>query len=398
MGERLVQSEECRDDNGPKICHIALPCITKVLPQCANSIDWFDFVLMARRRIKSEKNVEKSNWYRPRHQIERLHVCEVCFLDKITTTPYKSEFELVDGKEIKLPSGGYNCCSLSLCPISVAWENAVTRGDYGVFWNAANTILKSPPCEPEGITDGAWYTIQGGNVDLNICQACYAGIISPFGMDQFFELGQRDNGTKILCDLNLAAPRFPMFARKLSQAVNLGDFRIFSDHVRRLTGVPVCPRREALRDATWYAIGECPVCPECYVGVVAHTGLGQRLSISKLDISCSTLCSMYSLSMRRKWSEACASNNVNHFIAAARHRAQIYFETVPVIDRIKQTKAHLMADAVNDGDSEVGWHQTEDGAESARLTDSMNKKTEEAQRKDDWLLIELLEKRWSEVE
>jgi hypothetical protein len=50
------------------------------------------------------------------------------------------------------------------------------------------------------------------------------------------------------------------------------------------------------------------------------------------------------------------------------------------------------------GNCEVGWHQTWYGAESARLAETMQQEMADANRSDEWRLIEQLEAKWKAVE
>jgi hypothetical protein len=163
----------------------------------------------------------------------------------------------------------------------VAFEAALVREDFSIFRGAAQTILEIEACKVDGIAGSLWYTICGGSTDFFICQACYIGIITTCEMSAFFRPATRDHNLKHVCNLNPAVPHYLHFVEKMAEAVDVGDFSLFSRFVRTLSGVSRCPGREALFDAAWWSSGNCTMCPECYKTTISGTMLPITLDISE---------------------------------------------------------------------------------------------------------------------
>ncbi|CAJ2512448.1 Uu.00g054630.m01.CDS01 [Anthostomella pinea] len=423
----LANSEVKHDD---QVCQFGRPYLATALEHHGPAGDWQGFVSAASRRAhvaecrsKRRTYVRGRTWYRFRRRMTGLRICEACYLDRVASMPFAPEFQRLSHDELATLDEEQVICAFSVISISLAWGSAVVRNDYGIFCNAVKVIMQSHPCDAGGIKGVPWYTIEGGGSGFNVCQACYAGIICPYELGQFFILAQRDPEVRLLCDLHPTAPRFPLFVRKLAQAVNVADFSIFSLYAQRLCSIPICPRAQAKSDTPWYFLEDCAVCPECYETVVSHTALAGQIAVTYTRVRRPTLCGLYSMSMKRRWAAACTSGKIDEFVRFARHRLQVYGRTVPVMEHMLQAKSQQMKQALDygvlsvsydagerhartegagdgylHGNAEVGWHHTWHGAESARLTSKMMEGILRAQRGDEWTTMAHLEEEWAEVE
>lgn len=170
-------------------------------------------------------------WYRTRHLTQVLWTCESCYLDKIALTAFNTQFELVPGRVTRVLDDEEVVCGLSVPPIMVALETAKMKGDCNVFSSTANVITRSKPLQPRGNQRPALVHTRRRRRKFSRYAKCYAGIVAPCEMVPFFTLAARDPGLNLLCDLNLAAPRFLIFVQKLAQAVDVGDFSAFNNYV-----------------------------------------------------------------------------------------------------------------------------------------------------------------------
>ncbi|KAI0022463.1 hypothetical protein F4780DRAFT_733027 [Xylariomycetidae sp. FL0641] len=410
-------------------CQAGQLYIRRALEYYMTSGDWDGFLAAIQGRLsavsctKEAEGTRVQTWYRSRRPIRGLRVCDACFLDQIAYTPFEGEFTTMGNDEWGPTELRHRVCTFSIDAVNIAWASAVARRSFGIFWNAVVVILGSPKCRTRGTKGNPSYTIDDDRVNFNVCQACYAGVIAPFELGEFFVLAEQAEEEDTQCDLNTASPRFCLLARGIAHATNVGDFGIFRDYVRRLSTCPPCPRAQATSNETWYFIEDCAVCPECYEATVRGTVLAQSHRVVRLRIRFPVLCSVYSERMRREWARACSTGEISLFLEAARHRQQTYFRTVPAAEEIRRDKRQRMSvaldrgvmsamheavdqhartigigDGLLHGNNDLGWHRTWQGAESTRLTQVMQEEIGRVLSPEDWATISRLEREWAAVE
>ena len=205
----------------------------------------------------------------------------------------------------------------------------------------------------------------------------------------------------------------------MGEALDTGNFDIFVKLTRKLSGLPPCPGREPIPSSSaWLSHGNCVVCPECYETTVSGTMWSKLFILGSPADTTLKICSLASPRMRAHWWEACRSRSLEAFAACVNTRLQVYFETIPVINDIKSRKLSLVDIATSLGalgvaveshvrtsvrDAEpstpdVGWIGMEHIIEGQRIADLMFLEMAEANREDEWRLIDDLEARWEEVE
>ncbi|KAK9793568.1 hypothetical protein SCARD494_06152 [Seiridium cardinale] len=408
-------------------CGLTYSFLAKTLPLCAQLDDWHGFKMMTRHRSQlrpckgQPSELRGSYWFSAENLKGSLWICESCYLDRVTLTPMDKYFQRVPEETIDyFKSDGTVQCGMSIGPIMVAFESAIARGDVGIFLDAAEGILGCKACSPDGIDGGFWYTIYGDNADFFICEACYLGIMAACEMDAFFRPARRDPESKHLCHLNPAAARFLPYVEKLAEAVDVGDFSVFSRFVRGISQLPDCSGREPLPGTICWSYGDCTVCPECFETTVSNTMFANCFEVRHHDDSASKICSLGSIRMRQEWAEACQKRTLEDFAILSNRRSQTYSETIPIINSIKRiklarTKLGVIQFALDVIDTAVrsdtirtksGGNLSPFGRDLGMNSDTENKSTAasvfeiiaDANREDEWRTIRLLESRWEGVE
>ncbi|KAF7532341.1 hypothetical protein G7Z17_g13649 [Cylindrodendrum hubeiense] len=425
-------------------CDLALPYLSLAVVKMAKLNDWAGFVAAAAQRIAlpecEGKKVEASsrNWYLARRKLDEMHVCEACYLDKIALTRFESEFER------HIPATGFDAfmenlgkswtCNLAngTIPMVIALDAAIYQRDFMVFWNAAKVITGLVPCTQYGIIRGNWWTLAGGCDGLSVCEACHAGVLQTTGTAQFFEPVQRDREATIVCNFCITSPRFGQFISKYGEAQDRSVFSYYTESVKKLAGVPTCPRIKSREKGTWWGYQEALFCQDCFMSFVADTALGDSVPIKGESDDRHQICQIWSPRMRNMWLQACAAGapgsaesqaSLDEFQAFGKRRLEVYNATVPRIDFIRGMKELKMMNAMHQGmlsvmyggmnsfasvagttdgnlhgNSSLGWYETENGATGAQMLNNMQSGMADANRADEWVQMAHLQAMWSEVE
>ncbi|KAM5373934.1 hypothetical protein ACJZ2D_006763 [Fusarium nematophilum] len=424
-------------------CDMCIPYIQQAVVKMAKENDWAGFVAAAQRRIElpacdgQKVRNNTRNWF-IREDIEGLHVCEACYLDKVALTRFANEFVQhvqATGFDAFLQNLGVEwACNLhdSAISMTVALEAALYQRNPSVFFNAAKAITTLVPCTKHGIIRGNWWTVAGGCPEVSICEACYKGILETAGVAQFFEKAERDQTIDIFCTFCPATPRFSQFATKYNEALNRGVFSYYSDFVKKWAGVPVCPGIKHRQKTTWWGYGEALFCQDCYLSFVADTSLAEHIPVKGVFDERPLCCQIWSPRMRKMWLEVCAAGPpgspesekaLDEFRAFGTRRMQVYNATVPQIEMIHFTREMKMMNAMHQGqlsimyqgmnsmaavsgttdgylhgNSSIGYYETEHGATSAQMMNNMQAGMADANRPDEWMQLAQLQAQWMEVE
>ena len=388
--------------------------------------------------------LDSKQWYVTRRPIKSFMVCETCFCDKVALTEFEAEFQpyappaksktdtfasllgaVLSGNEAAASAPLY-VCDLAVPSQLVALSCALARHDFNVFWTAAGAILSAPPCSAEAAAGGTWYALHASpdgaaaSPDFRLCAACHAGYMVPSGMGRFFKPAAAGPGG---CALHTAAPRFAVLLAKFAEAVTTGVLAPFSGYAAKFGGVGACTRDAPVTNGRWWGFPDALFCQECYLLVAADSALDSALPVRGAREPQANFCCLYSPRMRRLWSEACAAGSAEAFVAAAHERQQVYLAVRPQIEYISAMRRIKTQQAMHQGllsvmyqgsasirnvagttdghlhgNNSLGWHNTWEGAESARLSESMSAGLREANRGDDVMRIVQLEALWRQVE
>lgn len=433
FADKFVPDKEVQEQRQMQSCDLCLPLVDRGLKAHTEMDDWNGFKNLVKRRLQLPVCVpveggelvglRDQSWFTTHCYGKALWICETCYLDRIAFTAFEEHFDLVPQNTLNSMVGERLTCMMSVGSIMVAIESARMRNDYSIFLNSANVVMSSKRCSTEGIVDGLWYVLEDDSEDFQICQGCYAGIIATCEMGLFFNIATRERESRHTCALNPASPRFSSYVEKLAQAVDVGDFSIFSSFVRKACRIPTCPRMDRRVGIVWYDSDDCSICQDCYETTVSDTCLAGQFKLRGRCDTGSKICCLYSPRTRRHWAEACEKGSIDGFLAYSRYRLQVFAETMVTVEKIKRGKLARMKGAMAQGtlsvgyfaqehhalqtgtgdrylhgNNEVGWYQTWYGAESALRFDLMEQGMADANRGDEWWLIAQLEARWKEVE
>ncbi|KAH7305551.1 hypothetical protein B0I35DRAFT_112921 [Stachybotrys elegans] len=345
-------------------------------------------------------------------------------------------------------------CDAKVDSVLEALIAAVKRQDIGIFCKAAKAILQSPSCTPQGISKGKWYNFIGGCDEYGICQACFSGVFEPYDMARFLEEASISGSeTNYLCRFNSSSARYMQFALKLNEASLVGNWSIYEGFVRKYISIPVCARDEHVPDRRWYGWHDCLICPECYQDVCfeddnsnasiensmttrgdptasaptkvnrAPDSLVSKMEVQNEQIKDLRMCCMYSPRMRQKYAEARAKNDVSELLEFSRRRHEVYARTVPQIKMLRAMQEMQMMNAMSlgmaglmyqgassidtisgntdgylHGNTQIGWHETENGAKSAESFQQMNNGFAMAGSSGTWMQIFQLAAEWDTVQ
>lgn len=303
----------------------------------AKSNRWRDFVINVTqagsvRPCEGLQGVvgNQRRWFRPKRRIEGLVVCDACFYDWFGATCMEHEFEPTP---VSFANGGYNTwvCDMALIPMKIAQMKALQAKDFGVWWNAAREILVTPQCTYDGNYTGGWYGLKSNPECANICAQCFAGTIKVYGFrDRFIPIPNNPNRR---CVFSSAAPRQLQFFNRLDEAIMTRSLTTFEDYARRIGNLPLCPKSNPVENQRWYGSNEFLICVSCWEEFAKDTALAPRLPFRGV-VRPSACCDLYSPRMRGLWTEACAKGDMSAFVAFAKHRAQIYAQTVPAMQQM----------------------------------------------------------------
>ncbi|KAM0277347.1 hypothetical protein ACHAQH_005863 [Verticillium albo-atrum] len=357
---------------------------------------WGQFIEAATKRMGlpqcdgTESIATRCNWYRPKQPVANLDFCEACYLDKLAMTPYANDFaDTAEGFEEKLCM---RSCDLQLINLGECIHVARVKSlGIDVILKAAAQIASSPRCfKSKGITDGKFYNFNGGAAaNFGVCEACYAGILVPHGVDTFFAPEPQLVAGTAWCAFNPSLSRFNGLVDSWLEASETGVWGTYETWVRKYAALPVCPNFNLAANSKWYGWQDCTICPECFEVAAEGTSLVSSMDMHNVVIEGETLCCMYSDRMRGKYKEACEAGDATELRAFCRKRWETYQQTVPRFKMLAEMQsmqsamamsnmmlsmsyqhANAMSDWVSPsgheyGNSSVGYHSSQYGVDSA---------------------------------
>ncbi|KOS23203.1 hypothetical protein ESCO_004014 [Escovopsis weberi] len=442
--EHKFQPDQRQGKDEQWSCDVWVPFISRSIVKKAKQNNWAEFVALATRRFQlpacAGKQVQSNSgtWYRTRHRIENLEVCETCYMDKLLLTRFEHHFERVSQSNdldsfIHAFTTRFTCKLTPLnLPMAFALQNASERRDWTVFQNAATAICRLAPCTLDGIVWGNWWTLKGGCANYDVCEVCYVGILQTGGLERFFEVARRSSAEVFVCNFCAGTPRFKQYVDRFAQTLDTGVFSCYSDFVRTFASIPVCPGKQTREKSTWWGYREGLFCQDCYVTFVSKSALGRAVPLKAAYDERPQICQIWSPRMRTMWMGVCdagvpgspeSDKALGEFKAFMEKRLQIYVQTVPQMDMILAMKKMKMQTAMTQGlvstmyhgmdgllqasnatdgylhgNSQIGWHATSQGAQGAQAFNNMQAGFMNANRADEWMQMAQLEMIWKQVE
>jgi hypothetical protein len=360
---------------------------------------WASFVSGASKRFALPACEGKAvlarslNWYRLRQAIGNLDFCEACYMDQMVMTPFENEAGPVI--ETSKTMRQKRMCDFNLVSTKEALFVCYSKQlSFDTFIDAAKVIAVSPRCcTAQGIVDGKWHDLQWPVSGFRVCEGCYAGILVPHGVSQFWNPNPIPSvsGSEELCAFNPRVPRFNAFINRWSESIETGVWAAYENYVRKWAPVPTCDRYKQTTGRSWYGWPECTICEDCYLSFADGTALAGYMPLQKTPLGDNNMCCMYSPRMRNKYTAACASGNVDALLSSSQERLVVYHNTVPTMLRLRQqlqmeqkaakskialsfhyTGMNNASDLISSsgveyGNSDIGYYSTMDGVEGARM-------------------------------
>ncbi|KAF5623990.1 uncharacterized protein FTJAE_10457 [Fusarium tjaetaba] len=282
----------CRQED-PKgataiMCHMGYLYTSQSVARFAKRGNWNAFVEGAYERLIQPEclgtavQADGGAWLELSQGVADLFVtCKTCYMDYLANGDFANEYAASSP-----PPGPNHQWTCTLSQLSVRWalEAANSRQYHAVFIEAVRVISGLSPCTPAGITGGRWFSLVRECPGFSICEGCHAGAIQSRGLGYlFFEIPLPPEGlqTAMLCSLCPSAPRFERLREKLCEAVDTGNFDVFSDFAVKFARVPAYPRTGAWQNVKWWGYLGLLFCEECYYEFIAKTRLGHSLPINE---------------------------------------------------------------------------------------------------------------------
>ncbi|KAF9774677.1 hypothetical protein IL306_007290 [Fusarium sp. DS 682] len=269
------------------VCHMGYPYTSQSVARFAKLGNWNAFVEGAYERLiqpdclGTALQADGGAWLELSPGVADLFVtCKTCYMDFLANGNFANEY---------LPSSpppGSNhqwTCNFGQSSIRWALEAANSKSDHTVFIEAVKAISGLSPCTSAGITGGRWFSLTRECPGFSICEGCHAGAIQSRGLAHFFfeiSLRPEELQAAMLCSFYPSAPRFERLREKLYEAIDTGNFDVFSDFAVKFARVPACPSIGALQNVKWWGYSGLLFCEECYYEFVAETSLGGSLPIN----------------------------------------------------------------------------------------------------------------------
>ncbi|KAK6525166.1 hypothetical protein TWF694_005312 [Orbilia ellipsospora] len=316
------------------ICDLGWPFAQKFLKQYNDWNQIFNY-LVYRANLPAcaggdEVDSSSRKWYQMRApDLTSIWMCEACYYDIAALSPME--------QHVYCPQQPLNvkltCFASGSIPLRVAWNEAVAQRNFNVFYQAARVFVNSPPCTGQGVTNGVWYSLNPPAKEVDVCSACYAGILVPCGVGHLMVRKMVPPGETRLCDMNLASPRAVDYLAKLDLGIDTGDDTIFPNYARRISETPLCSHGQILENHRWYCHDMFISCPSCYLEVIEGEPLESCFTARNELYSNKIKCDFYSARVRNIWREANDKNDLPGFVAFMTKRLEIWKQTYPEIQK-----------------------------------------------------------------
>ena len=323
----------------------------------AHGNTWQDFVQSANYRISEVPKCAGAayvhgprDWWTCKKAIQGFAICEACYLDEVEPSLWRDKFVPIPNKQSR--SGKWSC-DFAIIPVKLSWQlalNDVAR-EFDDFWKCAGAALSMPPCRGQVINGGEWFKMLNTS-NFSVCPTCYYTLIRALGFGSCFQREQHTKGSLSSCDLSPESPGYHALLTKLGEALDCRDFSRFEAYAHARSLVPPCPGSNAVTGRKWYGTDSFAACERCYKDIIEPSLLASQLTIHGATFTDAITCDIYSPRMRAIWAQACEMGNLDHFSAAAKHRAEVYFRTKAAMRTINETigsqlelKCSLLANA-----------------------------------------------------
>ncbi|VUC33038.1 unnamed protein product [Clonostachys rosea] len=264
------------------------------------------------------------------HSHPSLKICAGCYMDFFVGNPDEAVFERAP------ESWDYVHCDIGNSFLQFTAVSAADKGDLSIFWKAARGMRSQPPCTDQGIQGGNWYALSGKPAGFSVCGSCYASLVEPTGLRRHF-INTGHSSEKNLCSFNRGHGRFTDYLIHFSRSMAIGEIKYLDDYVKKYGTVLVCPkyRPTSGKNGKFWGWDNLTICENCYIDFARGTSLESRYLLRGALDAVGKMCDLYSPRMRKLYSEACATGDLDGLLAKASQRRDVWSATVPVIHRME---------------------------------------------------------------
>ncbi|KAK1750138.1 hypothetical protein QBC47DRAFT_353959 [Echria macrotheca] len=332
------------------ICDLAIPYTLRALLRRSPTNDWASFVSAVHHRMAKGLCTAQPTttgtklWYTVPGAAVHLDICEACYADSFAETPYADVVTMSvdragDGwTSIKCDMAGYG----PLLDLVFALDAQHAHPD--AFRQPLLAIAAAPRCHrADPIIDGLFYNFAPAPVDeFGVCEACYAGVITPLGMAYTLAPSPERVQGRFWCAFNPRMLQLRRFVDALNAEIDSprSNAGVFEAAARKWMSIMPCPKRDTVpggQGHEWWGWPDCPVCHECYEDVVRGTALEGEMAFRGVKFENPSPCALYSPAQRQRYLAACESpGNPEEFLAFCRERTKVYNDTVPLLTSLRQ--------------------------------------------------------------
>ena len=303
----------------------------------AHGNTWQDFVRSANYRITVVPKCagaayihDPRDWWTCKKAIQGFGICEACYLDEVEPSLWHDKFVPIPNKQSRSGKWG---CDFAIIPVKLSWQLALNDAarEFDDFWKCAEAALSMPSCRGQTINGGEWFRMLNTS-NFSVCPTCYYTLIRALGFGDFFHREQHTKGSLSWCDLSPESPGYHALLVKLAEALGCKDFSRFEAYAYARSLIPSCPGGTAVAGRKWYGTASFVACERCYMDLIKPSPFASQLTIPGITIAGIASCDISTPRMRAIWAQACKMGNLDHFSAAARRRAVVYYPPEPQRD------------------------------------------------------------------
>ncbi|CAI6090847.1 unnamed protein product [Clonostachys chloroleuca] len=264
------------------------------------------------------------------HSRPSLKICAGCYMDFFVGNPDEAVFEKAS------ESWDYVHCDIGKTFLQFTAVSTADKGDLSIFWKAVRGMRSQPQCNDQGIVGGNWYELSRKLPGFSVCGSCYASFVEPTGLgDHFISTGH--SSQKTLCSFNRGHGRFTDYLVLFSRSIAIGNIKCLEEYVTKYGTVLVCPkyRPTSGKGGKFWGWDNLAICENCYIDFAKGTSLESRYLLKGSLDPVGKMCDLYSPRMRKLYSDACATGDLDGLLAKASQRRDVWSATVPVIHRME---------------------------------------------------------------
>lgn len=280
-----------------RACHMAIPFLENEYEARGkrHNNDWHGFAAAARMCLNDRQRCPRGQqvvtrgreWFVPKAGFPGLVMCSACYSDYVVHSGEEHKWQVAAALS-QLTDHKARCARGSKIAIRFLFAQAHVKKDFALFWNAISKASLEETCDEQGIADGVWYTLPSNPSEFRVCASCYAMILEPLSISQFWvrkrEEGRGGGGEqgKLLCCLNDAHPRLRGFIPRLLEMYYTLNPSPLEEYASIFAAIPLCSHDDPVKNRRWYGWSNCTICQECYLEFARHSPLAGMMELDNV--------------------------------------------------------------------------------------------------------------------